>query len=198
MKNKLKIIGLILISVVAGCSDNETPVLYASQESQDESAAEISSLKREMNLNQVRISKNEDNALYALELLKEIEVLKTMLKSDSKEIEAIKRFDLLSIDDLKVKVSNMENKLKSSVVKKIKPKSETKKISQKKPDDLNVFVSKVNNWGGTLVAVVNIPGKGFETLSVYGSVGNGWNISKIDVGSVRFIHTSGKTKRVVL
>lgn len=198
MKNKLKIIGLILISVVAGCSDNEAPVLYASQESQDESAAEISSLKREMNLNQVRISKNEDNALYALELLKEIEVLKTMLKSDSKEIEAIKRFDLLSIDDLKVKVSNMENKLKSSVVKKIKPKSETKKISQKKPDDLNVFVSKVNNWGGTLVAVVNIPGKGFETLSVYGSVGNGWNISKIDVGSVRFIHTSGKTKRVVL
>jgi len=198
MKNKLKIIGLILISVVAGCSDNEAPVLYASQESQDESAAEIASLKREMNLNQVRISKNEDNALYALELLKEIEVLKTMLKSDSKEIEAIKRFDLLSIDDLKVKVSNMENKLKSSVVKKRKPKSETKKVSQKKPDDLNVFVSKVNNWGGTLVAVVNIPGKGFETLSVYGSVGNGWNISKIDVGSVRFIHTSGKTKRVVL
>ena len=198
MKNNFKIIGLILVSLIVGCSDSEEKMLYASQESQDANATEIASLKVEVSSYQGRILKSENDALYALELLKELPVMKAMLNSSGKEVEALKRFDLLSIEALKVKVSEMDSKFNSAVVKKRKQKSEKKKVSQKKPDGFNVFVSQVNTWGGALVAIVNIPGKGFKTLPVYGSVGNGWNISKIDVGSVSFIHTSGKTKRVVL
>jgi hypothetical protein len=209
MNNNFKVAVFTLVLLTVGCSDGENESLQASLDVQVENKR-IEDVELELSKLQERMLVNENNALYALEILKEVEDIKAEVDKSSIEIDKFSRFDFSAIEMLSARVGAIEGRFKAvprgkdgvankkSENNKPKVKSIKGKSLRKKADDFNVFVSQINNWGGSLVAIVNIPGEGFKTLTVHSSVGNGWSISSVDVGRVVFIHATGKTKEVVL
>lgn len=189
---------LVFVCAISGCSDGDENIVHASPEIQDKNTALISTVKLSVDQNEIDIASIYKDVMYILDRLKDMDKIENTVLDNSIVIEKIESIDFHSIDILKAKIAYLENKDKTDLeeekkkISKIKNKTKSKKI---KP---NIYVSKVNNWGGALVAIVNIPGKGFETLSVYSSVGGGWVISSIEEKSVSFLHKSGQISQVFL
>lgn len=200
MKNYLSVFGLVGMFLIAGCSEgvDEEVTLYASIGDHEESKAILLSLSTEVDELQDQLLTNNEKIGRALDLLKVQKQLTANVDINSSFIEGIKDIDFKSVDGLSDRVGLIEAKNKATQIKRKKKQLAKMARVKKEKAKLNVFVSRINNWGGSLVAIINIPGRGFETLSVYSSVGNDWSISKIERNSVSFVHASGKTSRVFL
>lgn len=198
MKKLFSVLILLSISAITGCTDKEEVNLYATQSSHDESKALILSLRKDIDSLKPDLMKNESDIRNAVESIGELKKMELDVKTNSAFVKANTSVDLAAIESLKVKVLELENEAKEEFQQKEKVKQLIKRKTKKEQVKLNVFVSKINSWGGSLVAVINIPDQGFKTLSVYSSVGNGWSISHIDNKSVSFIHSSGHKSKVYL
>jgi len=198
MKKYLSVLSFIGVLFITGCSDDGDINLYASIAEHEESKAIITSLSIEINVMKERLIEQNEKITQALDLLKNQNQLFADVKGNSSFIQMIGKVDFDSVDELKSRVGSLEAKIEAAQVQRAKKRLAKVDSIKKEKRKLNVFVSKINNWGGSLVAIINIPGKGFDTFSVYSSVGNDWSISKIDTESVSFVHSSGNTSRVFL
>lgn len=197
MKKHFSVLSFIGVLLITGCSGDEVN-LYPSIGEHEESKAIITSLSIEIDVMKERLLAQNEKVTHALDLLKDQNQLFVAVKGNSRFIKNIDKVDFDSVDGVKSRIESLEAKVEAAQVQRTKKRLAKVDNIKKEKTKLNVFVSNINHWGGSLVVIINIPGKGFETLSVYSSVGNDWRISKIDTGSVSFVHRSGKSSQVFL
>ncbi len=198
MKKYLTICSFIMVVFVTGCSDGNEVSEYASSADHEKLKTNVMELRSEIEAVQGQLLDSDNKVLHALQLLEGQKAFNNDIERNSAFVEKVHNIDFGAIEELKNQVSSIEAKAKADSVKKRKSRMARAKKIKKEKSKLNVFVSRINNWGGSLVAIINIPGQGFETLSVNSSVGNGWHISKIEVDRVMFTHKSGKKSKVFL
>jgi len=198
MKKYLKICSFMIVIFVAGCSGGKEESVYVSSEDYEKLKSTVVELRSEIKAVQGQLIDSDNKINHALQLLEKRKALKDDINRNSSFVEKIRNIDFDAIDELKNQMSVIEDKAKANLVKKRKKSLVWEKRVKTEKSKLNVFLSQINNWGGSLVAIIKSPGKGFETLSVNSSVGNGWHITKIEVDKVIFIHKSGKKSKVFL
>ena len=198
MKSILLTLVLLLTGFLGGCSDNEEASLYASKAEFEEQKAIVSVLRSDIESMGLRLTTSDEQALEALRLIQHTQGLEGDINNNTSFVKKNGSIDFDAIENLKAQMKKIQTEAQKKANRAKIANSIKKKKLIKEKNKLNIYVSQINNWGGSLVAIINIPGRGFETLSVYSSVGKGWSIAKIEQNSVSFVHTSGRRSRVSL
>jgi len=198
MKYTLLTLALLSVGILGGCSESEEASLYASKAEFEEQKAIVSAIRGDIDIINGQLTISDEKVLEALELIQHAQGLEGDINNNTSFVKKNGKVDFEAIEILKAKMKKIEVEVKKKDKRTKAANLVKKKKKIKEKSKLNIYVSQINNWGDSLVAIINIPGKGFETLSVYSSVGNGWSIAKIEQNSVSFVHTTGRRSKVNL
>ena len=185
-------IALLIASTIIlfSCQDGEDfEARFATKSELGKSNNTLANIKQEIGSIKVMVDGKDEQLINLQTRIGEISAILERFSSDHEYIKELKNLDLAQISLLRAELDN----LRSTRIEQVKKKSENKKKHSeiRRRRTLNVSLEHINTWGDRYVAVLHFPNNGYKTLSVNASVGNGWEIARIDKTSISLRHRSG-------
>lgn len=190
MKFSKIFLAIAFILLTTSCSESEElENRFATKESVSSAAIMQDEIKKEVKLIKSILERQEGELS---KLISRMDVASNLLERfslDHKYIEELKSLDLAQINLLREELEQFKKLQESNHRKKVNGKRRAAKVRKNRAIDFSL--EHINTWGDRFVAVLHFPNKGYKTLSVNASLGNGWAISNIAKEEVSIKHESG-------